>query len=64
MTRACTKQLQEALTALLKRIWDETKSFDIEEAMDNSLKAQCTLLQTDFRSSPALQAQFSSNQLT
>ncbi|KAH1107681.1 hypothetical protein J1N35_011449, partial [Gossypium stocksii] len=64
MTQARTKQLQEALTALLVRIWDDTKSFDIGEAVDNSLKAQCTLLQTNFSSPPALPAQFSSNQLT
>ncbi|KAH1130585.1 hypothetical protein J1N35_001963 [Gossypium stocksii] len=64
MTRARTKQLQEALTVLLVCIGDDTKSFDVGEAVDNSLKAQCTLLQTDFSSSPALQAQFSSNQLT
>ncbi|KAH1107804.1 hypothetical protein J1N35_011572 [Gossypium stocksii] len=64
ITRARTKQLQKDLTALLVRIWDDTKSFDIGEAVDNSLKAQYTLLQTDFSSSPALPAQFSSNQLT
>ncbi|KAH1092067.1 hypothetical protein J1N35_019324 [Gossypium stocksii] len=29
MTRAHTKQFQEALTALLARIWDDTKPFDV-----------------------------------
>ncbi|XP_016675348.1 uncharacterized protein [Gossypium hirsutum] len=53
MTRARTKRLQEALTALLTRIWDETKPLDVGEAMDISLKTQCTLLQADFSSSPA-----------
>ncbi|PPR97518.1 hypothetical protein GOBAR_AA23149 [Gossypium barbadense] len=64
MTQARTKQFQDALSALVKRIWEENKALDVGEAMDSSLKAHCTLFQSDFSSSPAFLAQFNSNQLT
>ncbi|KAK5835562.1 hypothetical protein PVK06_011254 [Gossypium arboreum] len=55
MTRAQTKQFQDALSALVMRILEENKALDIGEAMDTLLKTQCTLLQADFSSSPAPQ---------
>ncbi|KAH1129664.1 hypothetical protein J1N35_001042 [Gossypium stocksii] len=45
MTRARTKQLQDALSALVLRIWDVNKVHNIGGAKDNALKTPCTLLQ-------------------
>ncbi|KAK5794080.1 hypothetical protein PVK06_035277 [Gossypium arboreum] len=64
MTRARTKKIQDALSALVLRIWDDNKVHDIGGAKDNALKTPCTLLQFDLSSSPAPHAPFSSHQLT
>ena len=63
MTRARTKQIQDALSALVLRIWDDNKVHDVGGAKDNALKTPYTLLQSDFSSSPAPHAPFKSNQL-
>ncbi|KAG8489278.1 hypothetical protein CXB51_017322 [Gossypium anomalum] len=62
--RTVINQIQDALSALVLRIWDDNKVHDVGGAKDNSLKSQCILLQSDLSSSPAPHAPFSSNQLT
>ncbi|KAK5812155.1 hypothetical protein PVK06_027569 [Gossypium arboreum] len=64
MTRARTKQIQDALSVLMLRIWDDNKVNDIGGAKDNALKTPCTILQSNLSSSPSPHAPFSSNQLT
>ncbi|KAG8490723.1 hypothetical protein CXB51_013780 [Gossypium anomalum] len=64
MTRARTKRIQDALSALVMRIWDGNKVYDVGGAKDNSLKTPCTILQFDLSSSSAPHAPFSSHQLT
>ncbi|XP_052880486.1 uncharacterized protein LOC128286808 [Gossypium arboreum] len=63
MTRARTKQIQDAITALVMRIWEDSKVLDVGRAKDDSLKTPYTLLQFDFSSSPAPHAPFSFHQL-
>ena len=47
MTRARTKQLQDAISAFVMRIWDDNQLYNVGGAKNNSLKTPCTILQSD-----------------
>ncbi|KAK5839655.1 hypothetical protein PVK06_008477 [Gossypium arboreum] len=53
MTRARTKQLQDAISAFVMRIWDDNQLYNVGGAKNNSLKTPCTILQSDLSSSSA-----------
>ncbi|XP_040944210.1 uncharacterized protein [Gossypium hirsutum] len=53
MTRARTKQLQDAISAFVMRIWEDNQLYNIGGAKNNSLKTPCTILQSDLSSSSA-----------